>query len=110
MRSSHMSSIVCLHVYFCGSRHFIRSTFLFLKLQLSIFFFFSHPQKHKRKNHCDDKSNDSSGNLADLSSNEDDVNVINGSFEKLQVDKAYEVKYSDVYGRLEFFDEFFRQY
>lgn len=65
------------------------------------FFFFSHPQKHKRKNHCDDKNNDSSGNLADLSSNEDDVNVINGSFEKLQVDKAYEVKYSDVYGRLE---------
>jgi sialic acid synthase SpsE len=57
-------------------------------------------QKHKRKNHCD-KNNDSTGNLADLSSNEDDINIMNEDFEKLQVDKKpYQVKYSEIYGRL----------
>ena len=59
-------------------------------------------QKHKRKNHCD-KNNDSTGNLADLSSNEDDVNIVNGDFEKLQVAKPYQIKYSDIYGRFGIF-------
>jgi hypothetical protein len=70
---------------------------LLAHFSLFLSFFFSR-QKHKRKNHCD-KNNDSSGNLADLSSNEDDVNIINGDFEKLQVDKPYQIKYSDIYGR-----------
>lgn len=77
--------------------------------QLSSFFFSLFPhrlQKHKRKNHCD-KNNDSTGNLADLSSNEDDVNIINGDFEKLQVAKPYQVKYSDIYGRFGIFRRFF---
>lgn len=62
-------------------------------------FFLSHYfQKHKRKTYCD-KNDDSTGNLADLSSNEDDINLINEDFKKLQVDKPYEVKYSEIYGR-----------
>lgn len=77
-----------------------RKIFIFRISSLS----FSHRrlQKHKRKTHCD-KNNDSTGNLADLSSNEDDVNIINGDFEKLQVAKPYRIKYSDVYGRFGIF-------
>jgi hypothetical protein len=68
----------------------------------SLPFLFHRLQKHKRKNHCD-KNNDSTGHLADLSSNEDDVNIINGDFEKLQVAKPYQIKYSDIYGRFGIF-------
>ena len=74
--------------------------YLFTHFPLFLFSVFL--QKHKRKNHCD-KNNDSSGNLADLSSNEDDVNIINGDFEKLQVEKPYQIKYSDIYGRFGIF-------
>lgn len=59
-------------------------------------------QKHKRKSHCD-KNNYSTGNLADLSSNEDEINIIDGDFKKLQVDKPYQIKYSEIYGRFGMF-------
>lgn len=68
-------------------------------MDFSIFLNSLYFQKHKRKPHCD-KNDDSTGNLADLSSNEDDINIMNDDFKKLQVDKPYQVKYSEIYGRL----------
>lgn len=65
-------------------------------------FLFLFLQKHKRKSHCD-KNNYSTGNLADLSSNEDEINIIDGDFKKLQVDKPYQIKYSEIYGRFGIF-------
>lgn len=78
------------------------SSSIYILFLLFFLFLIVYPQKHKRKNHCD-KNNDSTGNLADLSSNEDDVNIINGDFEKLQVAKPYQIKYSDIYGRFGIF-------